>query len=267
VDDVPRGVAVTPLSPQQADQLPDGIVRLMERLYTGAHRDFAPTSQALNLSTSPAAPPLPELIVSAEGAAGRWLLDRLPFGLVAVDACRRVRFENAIGKRMLDARDPIVREGCLVRPWSAEDSMAFSALAEAACVAASWPQDGRDIVISRRAPPGTTVRLIGFRLGDPPNVALVLLLPDEEREHALRRLLMTMFALTPAESHVVRLMIRGTSLEDVARRRGVTMKAVRAQWYTARSKIGNGGDAQLLQTLRAALLLPLAYRVGGDEQH
>lgn len=238
---------------------------LIERLYTGVEGD--PASIRDWEVTRRASPEhaLTELVAMAEGTAGSRLLDRLPFGLVAIDAHRRVQFENATGQRMLDSGDPIVREGGRIRPWADEDSVMFAGFAEAACLTAEWPQDGRDMVISCRGS-RTRIRLIGFRVGDPPDASLVLLLADAGREHALRRLLMTMFALTAAESHVVRLMMQGASLQDIAKRRGVTVSAVRGQWQTARSKIGNGGDAEILQTLRVALLLPLQVQLGAPDR-
>jgi DNA-binding CsgD family transcriptional regulator len=231
---------------------PPALLQLVARLYSGTQIDTAFAIHEPDVRA-------PLTVVAslqnrAEQAAACALLDRLPFGLVALDAQCLVRFENQAARDAIDRADILVREDGRVRPWSDRDLPRFAHAAECACVASRWADEGVEILVAHRYRE-MSLRLLGLRMGSVPGALMILLLPDVARERSLRRLLMTLFALTAAETDVAILMMEGLSLEEVARQRGVRLATARGQWHTARYKVSNSDDGALIDLLRAALLL------------
>jgi DNA-binding CsgD family transcriptional regulator len=198
---------------------------------------------------------------SAEREAASALLDRLPFGIVVIDTERRVHLANAAAARMLS-------EGSFVRleDQTLESSSPGPQLDDLVMRARDrqpWPAEGIALQL-QRADGGRPVRILSLAMQVPgvPEPALVLLLPDEARTHAVRRLFVSIFGLTPAEAHMAVLMASGLSLAEAAGERGIAISTARGQWQTVIWKVGGGANAPLLGLLRSALTLPLSAGSG-----
>jgi DNA-binding CsgD family transcriptional regulator len=193
---------------------------------------------------------------SAECEAARALLDRLPFGIVVVDARRRLHLTNAAGTRILAERTFL---GCDDDTLTAAcEGSELHDLVRRAGERQPWPVEGIAVQL-RRPDGGRPVRVLSLAMpaGVLPEPALVLLLPDEARTHAVRRLFVSIFGLTPAEAHIAVLMASGLTLAEAASERGIAISTARGQWQTVIWKVGGGADAPLLGLLRSALTFPL----------
>lgn len=233
---------------------PPELLHLVARLYVGAPHGTGDAGQQGLEKPSLSPGVLASLQHRSEQSAACALLDRLPFGVLALDAKCRLRFENHSARCALDRADLLMRDDGHVRPWSDKDLPGFVQAAEGACRGQYWPPEGHEIRVEHRHW-RIPIRLLGVRMSGAPASMMILLLPDIAREHSLRRLLMTMFALTVAETEVALLMMSGLSIEQAARRRGVLLATARGQWQSAQYKVGAGGEGGLIHVLRAALLL------------
>ena len=233
---------------------PTELLHLVARLYVGAPHGTGDAGQ--ESLEGPALSPgvLASLQYRAEQSAACAVLDRLPFGVLVLDVQCRLRFENHSARGTLDRADLLVRDAGYVRPWSDKDLSGFVQAAECACRGPHWPPEGHEIRIEHRHW-HIPIRLLGARMSGAPASMMILLLPDIAREHSLRRLLMTMFALTTAETEVALLVMSGLSIEQAAHRRGVLPATARVQWQSAQYKVGAGGEGALIHVLRAALLI------------
>jgi len=242
-------------------QPPVELLNLIARLYAGP--DNAPGSgqwqERHALISSPDA--LISLQTRAEQAVACAVLDRLPFALLVVDGQCRLQYQNQPARDALDRGDLLVRDEDRVRPWSEKDLPQFVETAERICTDMAWPTQGLEISVARRHW-RTSIRLLALRMGAGAMANMIVLMPDVARERSLRRLLMTLFALTAAETDVAVLMMAGFSIEDVARRRAVRTATVRLQWQDVQYKVGSGGGAALIELLHAAILLPPGKRWG-----
>ena len=231
-------------------QPPAELLHLIARLYAGP--DNAPGSgqwqERSALISSPDA--LISLQNRAERAVACAVLDRLPFALLVVDSQCRLRYENQPARDALDRADLLVRDDDRIRPWSENDLAGFVEAAERTCTDMAWPTQGLEIPVARRHW-RTSMRLLGLRMGAGAMAKMIVLMPDVARERSLRRLLMTLFALTAAETDIAVLMMAGFSIEEVARRRAVRTATVRLQWQDVQYKVGSGGGAALIELLYA----------------
>ncbi len=233
-----------------------GVLDLVNRLYTG---DGLVRSGSPQHPRSPAplaaVPTLNALTGAAERAAAMTVLDRLPFGLLVLDADRRVHFVNETASRALDEADPLVRSGDGVCPWLANDAPQFESLVERTCRLRHCPPEDTTTWLTQRCST-MPLGLLAIHLESGVEGLAALIMPDRAREHMLRRLLVTLFGFTTGEAHVALLMLQGQSIERAARERGITRGTARAYWQNARWKIGAGAERILMNTLLATLLLP-----------
>lgn len=200
---------------------------------------------------------------AAEREAARMLLDRLPFGIVVIDGHGRRQLANEAGGRMLEEAAFLRCERDVVTPAVAGDDPLLEELLVRAHTPLPWPPEGVAVLLHRadgRHP--VRVLALAFTARDGADRSLVLLLPDEERAHAMRRLITTLFGLTPAEAHLAILMTGGLSLAEAASERGITLNTARTYWHSVMWKVGGGADAPLLALLRSALALPFEAMPG-----
>jgi len=236
-------------------EVPSELLWVVSRLYrgAGAPRTSAPTAAADERAPA-SIPVLERLQQHTEGTAAMVVLDQLPFGILILDECCRLVLANSAGSRIVASGDPlVVDENGRVHPAVTDEPCRFHEAVAGACHA-SGSSDARGIEVSRVHGPGM-VRLLAVRTGTAPESSAAVLLPDPEREHALRRLLTGLFGLTPAEAHVALMMMHGHSIEDVAHANRILARTVRMQWQTAVRKVGSASESDLVAMLRTALLL------------
>jgi PAS domain-containing protein len=234
---------------------------VLARLYGADGADqWVPLQATIHLAPEAA---VLEAQQAAEREAARLLLDRLPFGIIVIDGRRRVQLANEAAEHILEEGSFLRCDGDVLGAATREDEPHLDALVERAQTRVPWPAQGITLLLQRtgaRRP----VRILSLALAgpDPTDSGLVLLLPDDARTHAVRRLLATLFGLTPAEAHIAVLMTGGLTLAEAAGERGITINTARTQWQTVIWKVGGGADAPLLALLRSALTLPI--RAGAD---
>jgi DNA-binding CsgD family transcriptional regulator len=227
---------------------------LLASLYAGRPSEAPVFPEALWPRVSPTFDELRAMVDGAEQAAGRALLDRLPFGVIALDERCHLLLENESARESLNASELLTRLGERVRPWADSDVEAFVKTVQTACTDTATSARSFELTLARRKW-SLPARLLGLRLGSPPAAALIVILPETGREAALRRLLMTMFALTRSETDVAICMMQGLSMGQVAKIRGVTAPTVRGHWQSVQYKVGNCGDDALVSLLYSALLI------------
>jgi hypothetical protein len=231
------------------------VLHLVSRLYTGGGLARSAWPPPRSPAQGTALPSLHTLTCAAEQAAAMTVLDRVPFGLLVLDADCGVHFVNETATRALDDGDPLVRSGNGVRPWLATDVPKFESLVERTCRLRHGQSADTTTWLTRRCS-AMPFGLLALHLEWGVDGLAAILMPDGAREQMLRRLLVTLFGLTTCEAHVALLMLQGHSIEGAARERGITRATARAYWQTARWKIGAGADRVLMDTLLATLLLP-----------
>jgi len=148
------------------EQLPSELLRLLARLYSGRrtthHQEDRATILHEDLPPSDAA--VSTLQCEAGSIAASALLDRLPFGILILDARCELRFSNASGRRMLHAADPLVHVGGRVQPRAEVDIPIFAAAAASVCTAVSLPYDDFEIELGSSSRE-TRTRLLALRVG------------------------------------------------------------------------------------------------------
>lgn len=234
---------------------------VLARLYGGEAEpaeDHAPATRTA--AREPEAAVL-EAQQSAERGSACALLDRLPFGILVIDGQRRVHLANAAAARMLDERAFLHVDDGTLEPVC--EGGELDDLVNRARDRQPWPPEGIAVQL-QRADGARSVRVLSLPMAVPglPEEAIVLLLPDEARAHAVRRLFVSIFGLTPAEAHLAALMAGGLTLAEAASERGITMSTARGQWQTVIWKVGGGANAPLVGLLRSALTLPLSAGTG-----
>jgi DNA-binding CsgD family transcriptional regulator len=244
------------VSDDARDAVLPAVLDLVSRVYTGDGLVGSGSLPPSRLRAQVAAvPQLNALECAAERAAAMAVLDRVPFGLLVLDADCGVHFANETARRALDDGDPLVRSGDSVHPWMAADAPKFESLVERTCRLRHCQQEDTMTWLTRRCS-AMPFGLLALHLEWGIDGLAAILMPDREREQMLRRLLVSLFGLTTCEAHMALLMLQGHTIERAARERGITRATARAYWQTARWKIGADADPVLMNTLLVTLLLP-----------
>jgi DNA-binding CsgD family transcriptional regulator len=197
-------------------------------------------------------------------AAGALLLDRLPFALLAVDAEAHLAYANESAMALLAAGDRIRLSGDRVSAARDKEDGALLAIVAALTFAqpAARTADTCQLTSARD---GRPFGVLAVRAPAAPDT-VVLLLADPAREHALRALLRSLFALTRAEAELCLLLLQGFSLDEAARERHVSPASARATWQAVSWKTGGLPPGLLFQLLHAALALPLDVPSRGTDR-
>jgi DNA-binding CsgD family transcriptional regulator len=230
---------------------------LLARLYSGTPERPHGGEASLNPMDHPSAQ-----IAAAHHAAQRTaalgVLDRLPFGVIALDVARRARLVNVPAQRFIDDRQVLELRDGRIASIAAEDAGALETLVSHLQNDCAWPSTGGQVTLHRRSSPQLARLLvlasIGSRIED---MLVVLLCPDPARTRMLATVLVDLFGLTPAEAQLALLMLEGLTIEEAARVRDVTTKTARAQWQTVLWKVAADHEGQVLSLLRTALALPV----------
>ena len=230
---------------------------LLARLYSGTPERLRCGEASFNPMDRPSAQ-----IVAAHHAAQRTaaleVLDRLPFGVIALDVSRRVRLISVPAQRFIDSANVLeIRDG-LIAAAASEDASVLEELVRHVQHHDAEPLARGHVTLRRRwSPQSARLLVLASTNADLDELLVVLLCPDPARTRILATILVDLFGLTPVESQLAMLMLEGLTIEEAARVRHVTAKTARAQWQTVMWKIAADSDHQVMSLLRTALALPM----------
>jgi len=182
------------------------------------------------------------------------VLDRLPTGVILIDAHQRVIHTNMSAQRMIALNDGIALRGSFLHGRSDSD-VAVQAALEAAIAAASrgdFDHVGRASVRTRsgRRPflLAVTPLLRGVAGSRVHNAVIVAFLTSTDAiSTASVQALEAVFGLTAAEAAIVRGLVQGRSLEEIAEGRRVTLETTRSQLKRAFAKTRTSRQAELIR--------------------
>ena len=176
-----------------------------------------------------------QLIASRhETAALTEVIDRLPVGVVLVDAECRAVLMNRSAEQVLQLRDGFRLERGRPCATDPRESRALHALVAAGAEAGTRSSAG---VMSVSRPSGRrsfSVWVGSLLAASPENrtdeaTAILFVADPESGDVSTTEVLQHLYQLTGAEADLVRLISAGHSLDEVAQTRGVTMNTVRSQ--------------------------------------
>jgi DNA-binding CsgD family transcriptional regulator len=165
------------------------------------------------------------------------VIDRLPVGVILLDALRRPVVVNRFAERIVARCDGFSLGDAGPRATDARENRVLRHhLSQAIAIGASLGRGpSRVMSVSRpsgwRAYPVIIAPLLGpstgYTGGDA--VAAVFIGDPEASQITTVEFFQTLYALTPAEAELVALLARGRTLEEAAVERGVTLNTVRSQ--------------------------------------
>jgi DNA-binding CsgD family transcriptional regulator len=182
------------------------------------------------------------------------VMNRLPFGVMLVDRERRPVVSNRTADRLVGLNDGLsVSTGGLRAANASDDAVLQRLLGEAIARARDNSPTDRVMAISRpsgkRAFPVLVSPLLEGEPGDVAEdaVASVLLGDSDARQAIAAEVLQAFYDLTPAEAELVGLLAQGVSLEEAAKRRGVTINTVRSQLKNVFAKTETNRQGELIR--------------------
>jgi DNA-binding CsgD family transcriptional regulator len=207
--------------------------------------------------------------VRAERDLALDVLDRLPLGVVIVDANLRILCASRTAELLLAREDCLSGRGQRLRAKNARDdarlqalvheTLAATGLADAPAgnvLAFQREAGGRPLLIAGIPDPGAPAV---SRDGTPGRIALVI---SDGESHAVPSVckLRALYELTPAEAELTSLLVAGQSLEDAARERRIRIGTARAQLKSVFAKTDTHRQAELIRLLAATPILHLDTR-------
>jgi len=180
------------------------------------------------------------------------LLDQLDLALILCGADRRVAWSNRAADALLErSQDLALRGGLLSCAERADDGRLARLLHDAAGGA---PDQRRLLALGRHA--GDGLQLLAFRVADDdafgagwstPRAGVGLLLSEAGRPRAFSaREVAELFGLSPSEAALVSALCRGSTVQDHAHQRGISVGTARIQLKQALSKMGSHRQADLV---------------------
>ena len=233
------------------------VFNVLARLYSAAPARPLGGEAALDPTDHPSAK-IAAAHHAAQRAAALEVIDRLPFGVIALDITRQVRLINMPAQRFVDSANVLeIRDGRIAATAS-EDASVLEGLVRHVRQRDALPFAGAHVTLRRRWSQRSARLLVLASTGAHVEEPLVILLcPDPARIRMLATVLVDLFGLTPIESQLATLMLEGLTIEEAARVRHVTTKTARAQWQTVLWKIAAKSEHQVMSLLRTALALPI----------
>ena len=170
--------------------------------------------------------------------AGQLILDAMHQPVLLVDAARRLRYANAAGRAVLNARTALQEfKGRLLCMDACDDAALIKAL-DTLVVPAPRPDSAQRLLVRLRgthALQDIAISLSALRpeltmgaFGEVP-LAMLLLHDAHQRAPIDAFVVQEFFALTSAEAGVAVLLAQGVNAEDIAARRKVSVNTVRSQ--------------------------------------
>jgi len=182
------------------------------------------------------------------------VMNRLAIGVMLVDRGRRPVVRNRTADRLVALNDGLLLSADGLRAANPRDDAVLQRLlGEAIAGAHDGSRNDRVMAISRpsgkRAFPVLIAPLLEGKLGDAAEdaVASVLFGDPDARQAINPELLRAFYDLTPAEAEIVVLLAEGVSLEEAAKRRGVTINTVRSQLKNAFAKTDTNRQGELIR--------------------
>jgi DNA-binding CsgD family transcriptional regulator len=192
-------------------------------------------------------------------------IHHLPFGIMVVDAQRKVLAANRVAKNILQAGDALVERQSVLRAYQREDNERLAqVLAEAAAVRSNSAWSGC-IRLSRRSGKSAYTAIVSplFDAVDVRstvgNRAVLITITDPDREHSsgLIKALQQAFGLTPAEAQTASLVGSGLSPQDAADQCGLSVGTIRSELKSIFAKVGISRQSELASAVaHLALLVP-----------
>ena len=188
-------------------------------------------------------------------------LDRLPTGVMLLDARGHVVLRNRSADRILELEDGLMLHEGMPRAVRSADNAVLQQMIRQVVEAhgAGRPSEGNVMALTRPSGRRAFPLMISSLLTAGPGHALhdalaVLYITDVEgkllqRGEPLRKL----YALTQAEVELVELLCDGWSLEEAAAHRGVTMNTARSQLKQIFFKTGTSRQSELVRLVLAGV--------------
>jgi len=182
------------------------------------------------------------------------VMNRLALGVVLVDRERRPIVSNRTADRLIALNDGLMRSEDRLRTENPRDHAVLQKLLGEAIAGTREGNRGSHVMtISRpsgkRAFPVVIAPLLAGEPGDAAEDAVVsVVVGDPEAMQAINpEVLRTFYDLTPAEAELVSLLAGGASLEEAAKRRGVTINTVRSQLKNVFAKTETNRQGDLIR--------------------
>src|SRR4051794_32459424 len=192
-------------------------------------------------------------------------IHHLPFGIMVVDAHRKVLAANRVATDILQTGDALVERQSVLRAYQREDDERLTqVLAEAIAVRSNAAWSGC-IRLSRRSGKSAYTAILSPRveaadvMSTVGNRAALITITDPGREHSsgLVKVLQQAFGLTPAEAQTASLVGSGLSPQDAADQLGLTVGTIRSELKSIFAKVGISRQSELASAVaRLALLVP-----------
>ena len=191
--------------------------------------------------------------LALERTARSRFLDRLPIGLLVVDARGRVLEATRVASEILDSADGLVQRDGL-EASTANDTNALRRAIGAVASPGADPETRERLCLKR--PSGArpwTLEISRVERGSAdgaatlPAAAAVVISDGEQDLERDPEALRVYYGLTPAESELAMLLVGGHSLEQAAKRRGVSRNTARGQLKRIFAKTGTNRQAELVR--------------------
>lgn len=201
------------------------------------------------------------------------ILDRLPTGVLLIDAGRRVIHANLSAQRMIALNDGISMCNAWLRGSPEVDGAIQAAIQEVIEAASRGDLDqARHLSIPTRSGRRPFLLAVAPLLRGVPGspvhdaVAVAFLASPDALSTASVQALEAVYGLTPAEAAVVRGLVRGHTLEEIAARRRVTSETTRSQLKQVFAKTRTRRQAELIRLVATGVSPLAAARIdSGDE--
>jgi DNA-binding CsgD family transcriptional regulator len=182
-------------------------------------------------------------------------IDRFPTGVTLLDARGNLLLANRGARRIFTQNDGLALDGSAVRAAAASDDAALRHAITRSVEAAVAGRliESAVLSVSRhsgRRPYAVMVGPLRPHIGDPTaaDAVVVLYVADLEQGVLRRReVLRELYGLTEAETQLVELLCQGSSLDEAAVARGVTMNTARSQLKQVFAKTHTSRQSELVR--------------------
>ena len=174
------------------------------------------------------------------------VLEHLPLGVILADENAEIRSMNSSARKLLEQNGPLRRRQNRLTAVSMQDTIALQDLIRTAVVC----RDGGGTLLLNDQP---AVSLIVVPCDEPTDKEIVMpcctvfvAAPDLDR-HLNPDLIRELFALSPAEARLTRLLVRGRSVSQAARELHISPHTARTQLKAVFSKTGTRRQPELIR--------------------
>jgi DNA-binding CsgD family transcriptional regulator len=182
-------------------------------------------------------------------------LDRMRCGIVFCNVSARVQWLNGSADRLLAAGPLRLVDARLVADSEADTQRLMHKLAEAAAAA---DNTARYLCLGQ----GTRTLHVGVQVGaSSSSIALTLTSPSRAADISTAALIQ-LFGLTPTEACLLAALATGSSVEQYAQKRGVSVETARVQLKSCLKKTGVQRQSELVRLVWSSAV---AHLSSGDE--